>query len=137
MLVEHALEMVLLQIGRRLTALRTDKIAPRGGLARWQLRRVTEYMHDRCGEPVTLEELASLVGLSRFHLCSAVHRSMGMPPHKWLRKIRMEQAKRLLLDTQMSIVEVALHVGYDSPSAFAKAFKSVAGVAPAFFRRAS
>lgn len=137
MLVEHALEMVLLQVGRRHTALRTDQVAPRGGLARWQLRRVIDYMSAKYAESITLEELAAVAGLSRYHFCSAFHRATGMPPHKWLREVRMKQAKRLLRETRMSVVEIAVQVGYDSPSAFAKAFRSVEGVTPAFFRKTS
>lgn len=137
MLVEHALEMVLLQISRRHAAVRTNRGELGTGLARWQLRRVVEYATEKYGEAITLEELAALVGLSRFHFCSAFHRSMGMPPYKWLRAIRMKQAKQLLLGTRLAIVDIAAQVGYESASAFAKAFKAVEGVTPAFFRKTS
>lgn len=107
----------------------------RGGLAAWQLRRVTDCMQARLAESVTLDELAALAGLSRFHFCAAFRRSMGAPPRAWLRALRMREARRLLLQTRLPVIEVALSVGYDSPSAFAKAFKAVQGVSPVALRR--
>lgn len=136
LLVEQALDLVVLQIGRRHAAMcGTPARAPRGGLAAWQVRRVTEYMAARLAETVTLDELAALVDLSRFHFCAAFHLSMGAPPHKWLRALRMNEAKRLLLHTRMPIIDIALSVGYETPSAFAKAFKAAEGVNPAALRR--
>jgi AraC family transcriptional regulator len=134
LMVEQTLDLVILQIGRQHAAQRRVP-SPGGGLARWQLRRVTEQMMARMGEPVTLDELAALAGLSRYHFCSAFHRSMGMPPYQWLRVRRIEEAKRLLIDRQRPIIEVALSVGYETPAAFARAFKAVVGVSPTVFRR--
>jgi AraC family transcriptional regulator len=138
MLVEQALDLVILQLGRKHAADRVaNPMVCRGGLAAWQLRRVTEHMTAMLAEPVTLDELASLVGLSRFHFCSAFHRSTGLPPHKWLRAVRMRKARRLLLETQMPVIDVALSVGYSTAAAFAKAFRAVEGIAPSALRRLS
>lgn len=134
MMVEQALDLVMLQIGRQHAAHRRVP-SPGGGLAGWQLRRVTEHMVARMGEPVTLDDLAALAGLSRYHFCSAFHRSMGMPPYQWLRVRRLEEAKRLLIDGRLPVIEVALSVGYQTPAAFARAFKSVMGLSPTVFRR--
>jgi AraC family transcriptional regulator len=134
LMVEQALDLVMLQIGRQHVAHRRVP-SPRGGLARWQLRRVTEHMTARMAEPVTLDELAALAGLSRYHFCSAFHRSMGMPPYHWLRVQRIEEAKRLLIETQQPIIEIALSIGYETPAAFARAFKAVVGLNPTAFRR--
>jgi AraC family transcriptional regulator len=125
LMVEQALDLIILQIGRQHAAHRHLPAAG-GGLARWQLRKVTERMGADMGKPVTLDELAGLAGLSRYHFCSAFHRSMGMPPYRWLRVRRMEEAKRLLIDRRRPIIEVASSVGYETPAAFAKAFGKVA-----------
>jgi AraC family transcriptional regulator len=134
LMVEQALDLVVLQLGRQHAAHRTVP-SPCGGLAPWQLKRATERMAARLGAPVTLDELAALVGLSRYHFCSAFRRSTGMPPYQWLRIRRMQEAKRLLRDDQLSIIEVAARVGYETPSAFARAFKAVMGMSPTAFRR--
>jgi len=134
LMVEQALDLVVLQLGRR-HAVDRHVPAPCGGLGRRQLRTVTEFMVARLGEPVTLDDLATLVGLSRYHFCSAFHRSVGMPPYQWLRAQRMHEAKRLLRDIRLPIIEIALRVGYETPAAFARAFRAVAGVSPTAFRR--
>lgn len=135
LMVERALEMVALQLGRQHVAAPSAMGSARGGLAPGPLRRVTDFMQARLAEPVTLDELAALAGLSRFHFCTAFHRSMGVPPHAWLRALRMREARQLLLHSRLSVLEVALSVGYDSPSAFAKAFRATEGMSPAALRR--
>jgi AraC family transcriptional regulator len=135
LLAEQALDLLTLQLARRHAARPQAPPAIRGGLAAWQLRRVTECMQARLAEPVTLDELAALAGLSRYHFCAAFHRSMGAPPHRWLRALRMKEARRLLADPRRSVLEVALSVGYETPSAFARAFRAVEGLNPADFRR--
>jgi AraC family transcriptional regulator len=56
----------------------------RGGLAPWQLRRVTDHMQSHLDRDVTLAELSALVGLSPYHFCRAFAASTGLPPHRWL-----------------------------------------------------
>ncbi|HEX7689533.1 MAG TPA: AraC family transcriptional regulator [Burkholderiaceae bacterium] len=135
LLVEQALDLLALQLARRHAAHPQAPPPARGGLAAWQLRRVVDCMQARLAEPVTLDELAALAGLSRYHFCAAFQRTMGAPPHRWLRALRMKEARRLLADPRLSVLEVALSVGYETPSAFARAFRAAEGLNPADFRR--
>ncbi|SPP97014.1 conserved protein of unknown function [Bradyrhizobium vignae] len=108
----------------------------RGGLADWQVKRVTAFIEENLNRHVGLDELAALVGLSRFHFCTAFRQSTGQTPHAWLTGQRMKCARELLAHSRLSVTEVALAVGYETPSAFAATFRRRVGVTPSAFRRA-
>jgi AraC family transcriptional regulator len=93
-------------------------------------------MLERLENPVALEELATLVGLSRYHFCTAFGLAMGRTPHAWLTEQRMTRARRLLSNPDMSISEIAVAVGYATPSAFSAGFRRIVGMTPSAFRRA-
>jgi AraC family transcriptional regulator len=138
LLVEQAIDLVSLQLLRGHSASADHVVASsvRGGLAAWQVRRVTDYLRTHLAEPVGLDELAALVGLSRFHFCTAFHKAVGMPPHRWLTGLRMSEAKRLLADNRLTVLQVAIAVGFQTQSAFAVAFRKAEGLSPSAYRRA-
>ena len=109
--------------------------APRGGLVSWQVRRVVDYMKANLDRDLGLDELAGLTGLSRFHFCSAFRRATGMAPHRCFVGLRMARARDLLLDPCLPISEIAGLVGYQTPSAFAVAFRKLERISPTEFRR--
>jgi AraC family transcriptional regulator len=113
-------------------------VAPRpvsGGLSPRILRRAIERLCSESDADVSLAALAADAGLSRFHFCRAFKESTGLPPHVWLRQYRLEQAKAMLGDSSMSVIAVAVALGYASQTAFAAAFKKLTGLSPSEFRR--
>lgn len=134
--VEQAIDLLCIQLIRGHSSHGVLPEPPsRQGLAPWQVNRVTEYMLERVGEVITLQELASLVHLSRFHFCTAFRRATGNTPHGWLVLQRIARARKLLEDSDLSVTDVGLVVGYGTPSAFAAAFRKVVGTTPTEFRR--
>jgi len=107
----------------------------KGGLAPWQVRRVSEYLDDHLAEDVSLADLGELLGLSPFHLCRAFKQSTGLPPHRWRQQRRMERARALLESTTDPVTEIAAAIGYGDPSQFAAAFRKSVGVTPTQYRR--
>jgi AraC family transcriptional regulator len=107
----------------------------RRGLLPWQVRRVTAYMEERLEHDISLTELAGVLNLSRFHFCTAFRRATGQTPHDWLVARRIERARRLLVSRELSVTDIALAVGYSTPSAFAASFRKVTGMTPSDFRR--
>jgi AraC family transcriptional regulator len=107
----------------------------RGGLAPKALLRALERLRSDSDADVSLAALASEAGLSRFHFCRAFKESTGLTPHAWLRQHRLEQAMNMLRDTDASIVSVAAELGYASQTAFAAAFRKLAGETPSDWRR--
>jgi AraC-like DNA-binding protein len=108
---------------------------PRHGLAGWQVKRVTAYMRENFAQDIRLQELADLINLSRFHFCTAFRISTGHTPHEWLTRQRIAHAKKLLRDGKLRITDIALVVGYETPSSFSANFHKVVGLTPSEFRR--
>lgn len=125
------------QQGNALADNSLNSLAPRGGLAGWQIRRVIDHMENRLDQRVRLEQLARLASLSPFHFSRAFKLSTGMPPSKYFKKLRVERAKYLLLETDDLVTEIAIAVGYDSTQALTRAFRHEVGDTPARFRRFS
>lgn len=134
--VEQAIDLLCTQLVRAHSSHGAVEIEqPRRGLADWQVRKVTSYMREHLEEEIGLDDLAGLVSLSRFHFSSAFRLATGRPPHDWLVRERIERARALLADRQVPVTEVALSVGYQTPSSFAAAFRKVVGTTPSDFRR--
>jgi AraC family transcriptional regulator len=105
------------------------------GLAPWQLRRVAQHVLAHLDRPISLSELAELVRLSRFHFCTAFRRATGKTPCDWVTSARIARAIELLEAREMSITEIALEVGYETPSSFTARFRQRTGLTPSEFRR--
>jgi len=108
----------------------------RGGLAPWQVKRITGYLDDHIADDVGLTDLAAIVGMSTFHFCRAFKASTGEPPHRWRIARRIERARELLEHTDVPVTEIAAQVGYDDPTLLARAFRKALGVCPSEYRRA-
>jgi AraC family transcriptional regulator len=108
----------------------------RGGLAPWQVRRVQEFIASNLARDVSLSEIAHVSGLSQFHFARAFKKSVGVPPYVYQRRCRIERACSLLADRALSVLDVALSVGFESPQAFARAFRRETGCSPTEYRSA-
>ena len=107
----------------------------RGGLAAWQQRIVTTYIEVNFAKRIPLATLARLVRLSPWHFCRAFKQSFGMSPHRYHCERRIEHAKRLLANRELSVTEVGLQVGFASFSAFTTAFRKATGLSPRAYSR--
>jgi AraC family transcriptional regulator len=108
----------------------------RGGLAAWQVRVTREFIEEHVAEQISLAELARLTRLSPIHFCRAFKRSVGLPPHQYQLRRRIERAKTLLADPRHSLTSIALECGFSLPGSFATAFRKATGMTPSAFRRA-
>jgi AraC family transcriptional regulator len=133
--VDRALDLLSLQLLRNHSSLRLRPQTVRRGLADWQVRRVSRYIRERLDRSIGLQELAGVVGLSRFHFCTAFRRATGVTPHEWLTGERISHALDLLRDPHLPIGEVAASVGYGTASAFSAAFRRRTGLTPSAYRR--
>jgi AraC family transcriptional regulator len=108
----------------------------RGGLAAWQVRRARDFIEEHVTEQIPLSELAGLTRLSPIHFCRAFKRSVGLPPHQYQLRRRIERAKTLLADPTHSVTSIAFECGFSLPGSFATAFRKATGMTPSAFRRA-
>ena len=81
-----------------------------------------------------IDELARTACLGRSQFIAAFKREIGCTPHHWLRKLRIEAAKRLL-ETGLDVTETGLSVGFASLSGFEQAFHELVGMLPKDYRR--
>jgi AraC family transcriptional regulator len=99
-----------------------------------RVRAVIALMRERLAEPLTLAEIADDVYLSVFHLVRVFKEATGETPYRFLTRLRVEEAQRLLLTTDLSIAEIAPRCGFASPGALSTAFLRHVGVRPSAYR---
>jgi transcriptional regulator GlxA family with amidase domain len=121
-------------IAQRYGGLQPTGSSQRGGLAAWQLRRVRASFDRRLDGPVSLDDVARECGLSVSHFSRSFRRSMGLAPHRWLIRRRVEVAKDLMLAEPMPLAQVALACGFADQSHFTRTFASLTGLTPARWR---
>ena len=107
----------------------------RGGLAGWQEKKVAQYIGEHLPEDISLATLAELAGLSPFHFARAFKQSFGLPPHRYLSSLRVEQAKSLLADPAVSVTQVGFNLGFSETSSFTTTFRKHTGLTPTAYRR--
>ena len=109
--------------------------AVRGGLAGWQKNKVAEYVEEHLVDDISLAALAELARLSPFHFARAFKQSFALPPHRYLTTRRLERAKELLAEPQLSVTQIGAKVGFRDSSSFSSAFRKYVGLAPIDYRR--
>jgi AraC family transcriptional regulator len=107
----------------------------RGGLAPWQVRRAQEFIDANLDGDPSIAQLASECGLSRSYFGRAFKQAMGMPPHQWLTKRRLEEAKQLMQETRLELVEIGIASGFADQSHFTRVFSRSEGLSPGAWRR--
>lgn len=97
--------------------------------------KVLSYINTHYMENITLEDLASHVHLSRHYLVHLFRSETGKTPFEFITSTRLEQAKRLLACTNLSIAEIASQCGFESSSYFCRRFRTAFGMTPRSFKK--
>jgi AraC family transcriptional regulator len=103
------------------------------GLTPYKLRQVTQFINDNLARSLVLNDIAEAAGISVHRLAHLFKHSTGVAVHQYVVKARIEQAKRLLAETDLSVGEVARQVGY-THSRFSTLFLRHVGVTPTAYR---
>lgn len=133
--LDHFVLMLCSHVVHTYSGSRTVPRVYQGGLAPWQTRRVTELLHAHLDGELRLSTLASACGLSVSHFARSFKVSFGAPVHRHLISWRLESAKDLLLHSNKSLSDVALHVGFSDQAAFSRTFSALVGTTPGRWRR--
>jgi AraC family transcriptional regulator len=109
----------------------------RGGLTPSRLRRITELVHAKFDDDLTLEQMAEAVDLGRTRFSEMFRKSTGQSPHQFVLWHRIERAKGMLRSVEMRVLDVAVACGFKTQQHFARVFRQVCGVSPTEFRQGS
>jgi AraC family transcriptional regulator len=107
---------------------------PVQGLSKARLNTVHAFIEANIGGQITLEQMAIAVNLTPIHFARQFKKSTGRSPHQYLLYARVETAKRLL-QTDLSIAEIAFRCGFSHQEHLTRMFGRLAGSTPAAYRR--
>ncbi|WP_331374666.1 helix-turn-helix transcriptional regulator [Sinorhizobium chiapasense] len=133
--LDHVGMALLAHLGSAYGDMRAAHRPKRGGLAPWQERRAKEILMGHLDGEIALEDLAHECGLSRSHFARAFKETTGAPPHRWLLARRIERAQDLLLNSNLSITEIASSCGFADQSHFTRVFAKMVETGPGEWRR--
>jgi AraC family transcriptional regulator len=108
----------------------------RGGLASWQIRRVTVHIEADLAAKVRVKDLAGLIKVSSSHFSRAFRQSFADSPNRYVMRRRVERAKALMLATNASLGRIAADCGFADQPHFNRYFRGVVGESPNAWRRA-
>src|SRR5215813_11450849 len=98
------------------------------------VERVIMSARERLCEPISLHDMSRVAYISTFHFNRVFHQITGLPPAKFINAMRLDEAKRLLLNSNRSITDISFEVGYNSLSTFTRRFTQRVGLGPREFR---
>ena len=133
--IESLTNALIVNLLRDYAGTRTSIAIYPGGLSDRSILQVTEYIDNHLTETIKLDDLATVLGISKFHFSKMFKQSTGMSPHQYVMQQRIERAKQLLKTEDMSIADVALDCGFNSHGHLGKYFRTFTGMTPKAFRR--
>jgi AraC-like DNA-binding protein len=98
------------------------------------IRRAVEFIHAQLSQAVSLQQLAQIAGISKFHFLRQFKAATGLPPHEYQTQLRISRARRSILKgTPLALV--AADLGFVDQSHFGRHFRRIVGLAPAQYQR--
>ncbi|MGY3649318.1 AraC family transcriptional regulator [Bradyrhizobium sp. LM4.3] len=113
-----------------------DAGRPVRSLQNWRLKRVLQYIDENLPAKMTLQGMAAVAGLSRMHFAAQFRAAVGVRPHEYLLRRRIERAQELLKQAEIALVDIALTVGFQTQAHFTTVFKRFVGDTPYQWRSA-
>jgi AraC family transcriptional regulator len=105
------------------------------GLDRRRLSRVLDYIEANLEGNLSIDRMASIACLSRYHFARAFRQAVGQPPHRYVSARRLDRAKELLTRGDRRLVDIALSLGFSGQANFTRAFTQATGHAPGRYRQ--
>ncbi|TAH63478.1 MAG: AraC family transcriptional regulator [Gottschalkiaceae bacterium] len=100
----------------------------------FHVRKAIEYTRKHYKKPLSLDRIAKYLDLNKCYFCHLFKKETGKSYSKFLNEIRIEKSKYLLLNTDLSMLEIALSVGYNNQNYYNIAFKKNTGTTPLKYR---
>jgi AraC family transcriptional regulator len=112
----------------------TPTAPPAHRLDHVRLRRVLDYISAHVADEITLAELARIACLSTFHFARMFTLAIGVSPHRYVSRIRLENAMAEIAAGRLPLAQIALNARFSSQSSFTRAFHRATGMTPAEYR---
>lgn len=109
-----------------------DPLSPSTG--HYRLQPTLDYIEEHLDQGITVEFLAGAIGMSTAYFCRFFQKEMGCSPYQFIIQQRVERAKAILLERELSISEVALRCGFSSHSQLNHHFRNLLGITPKEYR---
>ena len=103
-------------------------------LTPWRLRKIADHVEDHLDGEIRIADLAGLLNLSVGHLHRAFRATLGKTPLEFITERRVQRAMQMLARDTASVADIALRVGFQSPSHFTRTFRRTVGVNPGDYR---
>ena len=100
-----------------------------------RIRHVLDFISTHLGDEITLTELAQVAGMSTFHFARMFARTVGLQPHRYVSRLRLERAMAEIAAGKLSLFQIALSAGFSSQESFTRAFRRSTGLTPGQYRR--
>jgi|GEM_PF-696317 len=100
------------------------------GLPPYKLKQAINYINDNLDQPIKLNDIAKILDLSQYYFCHMFKESTGVAPYKYVIKQRVEKAKNLIKNSQLSLADIAYECGFSSQSQMTQHFRKCVGVTP-------
>ena len=105
------------------------------GLSGWRLQKVLAHIGDKLSGDVPVLAMAESCGMSEAHFSREFRKAVGLPPHQYMMKLRLDRASEALLSGQARVIDIAFELGFNDVSHFSRAFALRYGVPPTVYRR--
>lgn len=102
-----------------------------------QLQKLREYIHERITSPIGLDDLARVLGISKFHFARVFKRSTGMTALRYVEQCRIDRAISLIAHSDVPLADIALQAGFADQSHFTRRFCQHVGCTPGAYARGS
>ncbi len=99
-----------------------------------KIKKIISYIHKNYQNNITLKDISNIVYMSPNYLCSFFKKYTGLSFKEYLNHYRCEKAAKLILNTDLKILDIALLCGFDNISYFIRKFKSIYGCTPKIYR---
>jgi AraC family transcriptional regulator len=122
-------------VQKHISASSAQSLPRREGLDRRRLSRVLDYIEANLEGDLTIDRMASIACLSRHYFARSFKQAVDQSPHRYVSAKRLERAKALLIQSDRSLVDIALALSFSCQANFTRAFRQVTGQTPGQYRR--
>ena len=128
-------ELIITAIDATLAPVDPDTVRARTPMFDHRLRAAIAYMREHVADPISVEDVAGKVGLSRAHFFSLFRDQLNTTPQVFWSAVRVEEAIRMLALRAEPLTSVAMELGFSTPGNFSRFFREHMGVSPSHYRR--